>query len=67
MPCRDVMKDDRLIKFWSWAIQRTQWPSRCPVAHATDHVCSCTHKLIKLNLSCLVGSVIWATAVALFR
>lgn len=65
MPCRDVMKGDRLIKYWSRAMQRTQWPSRCPVPHAIDRVCSCAHKLLKLSLSYLVWSVIWVPAVAL--
>lgn len=66
MPGSDVTKDDRLINSWSWAKQRTWWPSRCPVPHAIDRVCSRTHKLIRLNLSYLVRSVIWVTAVALF-
>lgn len=66
MPRSDVTKDDRLINYWSSAKQRTRWPSRCPVPHAIDCVCSCTHKLIRLNLSYLVRSVIWVIAVALF-
>lgn len=35
MPHSGVMKDDRLINSWSWAKQRTWWPSRCRVPQAS--------------------------------
>lgn len=61
MPHRDITQDDRLIKYWSWAKQKTWWPSRCPIAHVINHVCLCIHKLIRLNLSYLVQSIIWVS------
>lgn len=62
MPHSDVTQDDRLIKYWSWAKQKTWWPSRCPIPHVINHVCSCTQKLIRLNLSYLVESIIWVNS-----
>lgn len=62
MPHSDVTQDDRLIKYWSWAKQKTWWPSRCPIPCVINHVCSCTQKLIRLNLSYLVESIIWVNS-----
>lgn len=55
MPGSNVTKDD-INHCWSWAKRRTWYSSRHPIPHVIDHVCSSTQKLIRFNLSYLVGT-----------